>query len=222
VFSWQTIMRDSSFLHQSQAKPPCFGLSTNGYRQVWFKIYTKWRVAQGKKSRTPQLTFVGSDMDEAIISACRERWTGLNNLSFTVVRLDRLEPWELDPLKSDLVYASGGLNYLAEPSLRKFLTLVRPLTRRILFAEPLAIDFLMDDHSHSTPRGDFAWSHPYTSYLVDAGWAEVRYEIGFLEQHYWAKMVNFSCLSREVTTDRTDYPPNVQEAETVSALLAAA
>lgn len=145
--------------------------------------------------RYPEVTFVGSDMDDAVVSACRERWKELPNLSFTVVRLDRLDAREQDSLRSDLVYASGGLQFLDEPSLRRFLRVLLPLTRRILLTQPLAIDFLMQKHTHSTSRGNFSWNHPYTKYLAEEGWVNVHHEVGFIEEHFWAKNANISASS---------------------------
>ena len=146
--------------------------------------------------RHPEMKFFGSDMDDAIVAASRERWQQIANLSFVVVRLDRLDASEQEYLRSDLVYASGGLQYLDEHALRRFLCVLLPLAGRILFNQPLAIDFLMREHSRSTPRGNFSWNHPYTQYLVDEGWLDVHYEIGFIEESFWAKNVSVSALSR--------------------------
>ena len=106
-----------------------------------------------------------------------------------MTRLDKLDTAAQDSLRVDLVFASGGLHYLDEITLRCFFEESATLTRYLLLAQPLAIDFLMQNHLTSLPRGNLSWSHPYLRYLDDAGWVDISYKVGFVEHQYWAKNV---------------------------------
>ena len=140
----------------------------------------------------PKIKFIGSDIDESVVSFCKEKWGYISNLTFEVVRLDRLNQKEKKILKCDLIFASGGLQYLDEALLIRFFKIINGLSKQIIFAQPLAIDFLMDKHKHSKKRGNFSWNHPYISILRQAGWQNITYSVSFIEKHYWAKTVNIS------------------------------
>jgi SAM-dependent methyltransferase len=131
--------------------------------------------------RYPQVSFIGSDLDDAIIGECRERWSDLKNLSFTVLGLDLLDTREMESLNVDLVFSSGSLTYLDEVSLRRFLGILRTMTKQVLFLENLSYKFDMQKDVHSTPNGDFAWNHSYTRYLDDEGWKDVSCVFDMIE-----------------------------------------
>ena len=140
----------------------------------------------------PKIKFIGSDIDESVVTFCKGKWGYISNLTFQVVRLDRLNEKEKKILKCDLIYASGGLQYLDEANLIRFFKIINGLSKQIIFAQPLAIDFLMDKHKHSKKRGNFSWNHPYTSILRQAGWQNITYSVSFVEKDYWAKTVDIS------------------------------
>ncbi len=54
----------------------------------------------------------------------------------------------------------------------------------------------MNESEHSTPRGNFSWSHPYTFYLKQAGWKNISYETAFFEENTLAKIV-LGCADSE-------------------------
>jgi len=126
--------------------------------------------------RHSEVAFVGSDFG-FVASAFRERGKELLNLSISAVHLDCLTSKEQTSLQSDLVYASGGLQYLDEHSLRRFLSIVRNSTTMFILVEPLAYEFLMEESTHSTPRSNFSWNHPYSHYFLETRWANVEYEV---------------------------------------------
>ena len=113
------------------------------------------------------------------------------------MHLDRLNTLEQEALRSYLVYASGGLLYLDEHSLRRLLHILFSLTSRFLLTQPLAVDYPLEEYSHSIPRGNFCWDHPYTHFLRDEGWREVYYEITFIDEKekFRAKQVSVSGLA---------------------------
>ena len=139
----------------------------------------------------PKIKFIGSDIDADVVSFCRRKWGHIPNLEFQVVRLDRLNEKEKKILKSDLIYASGGLQYLDEAQLFKFFKNANKLSTKILFAQPLKIDFLMDKHHNSTKRSQFSWNHSYTTLLERTNWQKIKYTVFFFEEHYWTKTVSF-------------------------------
>lgn len=140
----------------------------------------------------PKIKFIGSDIDESVVSFCKEKWGYISNLTFQVVRLDRLNEKEKKILKCDLIYASGGLQYLDEAHLIRFFKIINGLSKQIIFTQPLAIDFLMDKHIHSKKRGNFSWNHPYISILRQAGWQNITYSESFIDKNYCAKQVYVS------------------------------
>ena len=155
------------------------------------------RMAAYFAQQHPEVKFVGSDKNDRVVAACRKRWQHIPNLSFVVVHLDRLNTLEQEALRSDLVYASGGLLYLDEHSLRRLLHVLFSLTGRFLLTQPLAIDYPMEEYSHSIPRGNFTWDHPYTHFLRDEGWRDVYYEIAVTDKKKKgrAKQVSVSGLA---------------------------
>jgi trans-aconitate methyltransferase len=139
--------------------------------------------------RFPAVSFRGSDGDADVVEFLRETWRELGNLSFARVRLERTDAAEMAPLASDLLYASGGLHYLDEPSLRSFLARVHGLTSRVLLSQPLDRGFSMEAHAGSMPRTQLSWNHPYARYLREAGWAQVQWEEGVVDELPWVKNV---------------------------------
>ncbi len=145
--------------------------------------------------RYPMVTCVGSDMDDAIVADCRRRWSGLPNLSFVVVRLDRLDLEEQDRLRSDLVYSSGGLQYLDAPTLRRFFQVTAALAKELMLLQPLAIAAAADGQGGSTPRGNFSWNHPYVTYLRQTGWTDRDCAIGLVDEDAEVKVVSVDAVS---------------------------
>jgi hypothetical protein len=140
-------------------------------------------------ARFPRIAFRGSDGDADVVEFLRETWRALPNLEFARVRLERTDPAEMEALRSDLLYASGGFHYLDERSLRRFLEHVRALTSVLLLSQPLDRAFVMEAHAHSRPRTQLSWNHSYAHYLREAGWVRVRWEEGVVDDLPWAKNV---------------------------------
>jgi hypothetical protein len=139
--------------------------------------------------RFPAVTFCGSDGDADVVDFLRATWRELPNLAFARVRLDLAEASETASLRSDLLYASGGLHYLDERSLRSFLGRARTVTSRLLLSQPLDRGFVMAREARSTPRTQLSWNHPYASYLREEGWAGVQWEEGLVDDLPWVKNI---------------------------------
>lgn len=146
--------------------------------------------------RFPAIAFRGSDGDADVVAFLRSTWRGVPNLEFAHVRLERTDPGEMEALRSDLVYASGGFHYLDERSLRRFLARVREVTSIILLSQPLDRAFSMEAHTRSTPRTQLSWNHPYARYLREAGWERVRWEEGVADELPWVKNVGVCAEAR--------------------------
>jgi len=140
----------------------------------------------------PKIKFIGSDIDKEVISFCSEKWKDIPNLTFEIIRLDRLNENEIKLLHCDLIFASGGLQYLDELHLTQFLKIINGPCKYIMFTQPLSIDFLMDRHNNSSRRGNFSWNHPYTKILTKADWQNISYSVNFIEEDFLSKIVNFS------------------------------
>jgi hypothetical protein len=140
--------------------------------------------------RFPHLTFEGSDGDAHVVDFLRAAWREIPNLAFARVRLEMTDAPETVSLASDLLYASGGLHYLDESSLRRFFARTRELTSILLLSQPLDRAFAMDAHARSTPRTQLSWNHPYAHYLREAGWTSVRWEEGVVDDLPWVKNVS--------------------------------
>ena len=131
--------------------------------------------------RYPGVEFIGSDADPSIVDFLRDTWRDLPNLSFTVLRLESVGAGEMESLRADLVYASGGFHYLDPESLRRLLSGTRSVAGALLLSQPLARGFATDTGQASTPRGQLSWNHPYPKYLREAGWARVAWSEGASE-----------------------------------------
>jgi Methyltransferase domain len=131
--------------------------------------------------RYPQIEFVGSDCDEALIDFLRKHWEHLSNLTFDLVRLEE-ELADGAKLKCDLLYASGGFHYLDPASLRRFLLRVRPLAGRLLLSQPMNRSYAVEKERDSQPRGQLSWNHPYPAFLREAGWTRIRVIEGLVEE----------------------------------------
>jgi hypothetical protein len=139
--------------------------------------------------RYPHVAFVGSDGDAAVVAWLRQTWRAVPNLSFTRVRLELTETAEVEALRADLVYASGGLHYMDEPSVRHFVARVRERSPLLLVSQPLDRAFAVEGNARSRPRGQLSWNHPYARYLREAGWRQVRWAEGIVEDLPWVKNV---------------------------------
>ena len=146
--------------------------------------------------RYPAIEFIGSDLDDKIVNGCRQRWAGIANLKFEVLNLGLLTEEAAKAFFADMVFASAGLTYLDELVLKEFLREIFTLTERLLLAEPLSLDFFIDKHSHSAPRGNFSWNHPYSLYMKESGWFDIEYKIDWKEENYWAKTVSIKGRAR--------------------------
>ncbi len=138
--------------------------------------------------RFPEIKFIGTDLDVGIIDACKERWHGIENLAFNVAALEDIDQ-VIDLFSVDITFASGVLNCLDQPTLVNFFQAIHGRSKIILLGEPVLINFIMDEHNWSTPRGDLYWNHPYTLLLRQAGWQGVDYDYGVVETSYWAKQL---------------------------------
>lgn len=124
--------------------------------------------------------FIGSDIDTAIISNCYKNWQ-IENLKFEVLRLENLN--DLHKIDTDLVYASGSLQYLDYAILDMFFKeIFTSKCEYLLLAEPLHNDFDIFKERTSTKRGNFSWNHPYAYLLKNNGW--------ILSDFYEEKSVN--------------------------------
>jgi hypothetical protein len=147
-------------------------------------------------SRYPRVTFTGSDADPAIVDFLRETWRELPNLAFTRLRLEEADNAEMDALRGDLVYASGGFHYMDPESLCRFLLCTRNLARTILLSQPLARTYATETRRDSAPRGQLSWSHPYPYYLEQTGWPRVAWSEGVSGELSFVK--NFSASADSV------------------------
>lgn len=145
----------------------------------------------------PAIEFTGSDLDDKVIGACRKRWSDITNLKFEVLDLSLLGEREIKELSVDVIFDSGGLQYLDEKILKDFLKKACMASRYLLLSQPLAIDFLMDKRCHSMPRGGFSWSHPYMAYMRETGWLDSEYKVYFVEENYWAKTVSIKARGKK-------------------------
>ena len=132
--------------------------------------------------RYPQITFVGSDADEALVDFLREYWKHLSNLTFDLVRLEEEHQADGAKLKCDLLYASGGFHYLDPASLRRFFLRVQPLAGHLLLSQPMNRSYDAEKERDSQPRGQLSWNHPYPAFLREAGWTGVRLIEGLVEE----------------------------------------
>jgi hypothetical protein len=128
--------------------------------------------------RYPQIAFTGSDADPAIVEFLREHWRELTNLSFACLRLEETEGTQMEALKSDLTYASGGFHYMDPESLQRFLARAHGLTRAMLLSQPLDRVYDTAAERDSKPRQQLSWNHPYPYYLAQAGWGHVSFSEG--------------------------------------------
>lgn len=142
--------------------------------------------------RYPKITFVGSDADPAIVEFLRDKWRELPNLAFTLLRLEKTEDTEMESLRGDLVYASGGFHYMDPESLRRFFLHTHELAGSLLLSQPLARAYLTGTARESSPRGQLSWNHPYPHYLAETGWAHVAWSEGVTEDLAYVKNLSAS------------------------------
>ena len=124
--------------------------------------------------RYPEIDFCGSDVEPQIVEFLREHWRKVPNLRFEVLPLESTSPQDRACLEADLVFASGGLHYMDEDSLKSFFTHCREACKTLLLSQPLAAAFDPLCENESTPRIQLSWSHPYVRYLKETGWAPSR------------------------------------------------
>jgi SAM-dependent methyltransferase len=132
--------------------------------------------------RFPAIDFTGSDSDPEIVEFLSEHWHELRNLRFVRLRMETSDDAELQNLRADLIYASGGLHYMDPPSLLRFFTRARALSSALLLSQPLARAYPAGDSTESAPRGQLSWNHPYPRYLTQAGWLRVEWSEGLSEE----------------------------------------
>ncbi|MEE3326916.1 MAG: class I SAM-dependent methyltransferase, partial [Myxococcota bacterium] len=124
--------------------------------------------------RYPEIDFCGSDVEPQIVEFLREHWRKVPNLRFEVLPLESTSPQHRARLEADLVFASGGLHYMDEYSLKSFFTLCREACKTLLLSQPLHASFDPAYEKRSTPRIQLSWNHPYTRYLTETGWIPSR------------------------------------------------
>lgn len=124
--------------------------------------------------RYPEVDFCGSDVEPQIIEFLREHWRKVPNLRFEVLPLESTKPDDRARLEADLVFASGGLHYMDEDSLKNFFTRCREACKVLLLSQPLHAEFDPTDQTSSKPRIQLSWSHPYSRYLKQTGWIPSR------------------------------------------------
>jgi cyclopropane fatty-acyl-phospholipid synthase-like methyltransferase len=132
--------------------------------------------------RFPCVAFTGSDSDPEIVDFLRGQWRELGNLRFVQLRMETSDDAEMENLRADLVYASGGLHYMDPSSLLRFFTCARALSSALLLSQPLTRPYPAGDAKESMPRGQLSWNHPYPSYLRQAGWSRVDWSEGLSEE----------------------------------------
>jgi SAM-dependent methyltransferase len=132
--------------------------------------------------RFPAVAFTGSDSDPEIVDFLHEHWRDLANLRFVQLRMETSDDAEMENLRADLVYASGGLHYMDPQSLLRFFIRARALSTALLLSQPLVRAYPAGDTRESTPRGQLSWNHPYPYYLKQAGWTRVEWSEGLSEE----------------------------------------
>jgi hypothetical protein len=120
--------------------------------------------------RYPSIQFTGSDMSDAIVKLCADRYADVPNLKFTLVRLERLNEPDLDRLTADMLFASGDLQYLDPDSFERFVDLTKGACKELISNQPVAASFLGSGEISSQPRNNFKWNHPYGSLFSRGGW----------------------------------------------------
>jgi trans-aconitate methyltransferase len=193
--AWAEHYATVSFPSPETANVPMFQVLEESLLQGDAKVVHQVACSSGREVAHfarlyPEVKFIGSDMDDAVVAACRDRWVDIPNLSFTSVPLNRLSAADQISMQSDIVYTSGGLQYLDEPSLRRFLDIVQQSANRVLIQETLDPEFMMDENTHSTRRGNFTWNHPFTHYLADSGWTNIEYGFSGPAENASAKNVS--------------------------------
>lgn len=195
--TWAKQYANRGFPEENSLPPSMFGmleerLSRGGIKNVHQVACGSGREVAYFARQHQSVKFIGSDGDPMVVEFITSLWENINNLSFSVTRLDRLNQEELESLKCDLVYASGGLQYLDEPSLKQFCKKLSLLTPRFLLAQPISADYDGKSDMHSSRRGTFSWNHPYVRYLADEGWTVVNYEFNSWDSSPWAKTISLS------------------------------
>jgi len=132
--------------------------------------------------RFPHVAFTGSDADDSIVAFLRETWRDVPNLGFSRLRLEETDGAEMESLRGDLVYASGGLHYMDPPSLQRFFRRARGLAGALLLSQPLDRGYLVAEERVSRPRRQLSWNHPYPHYLRESGWTRIGWSEGFAEE----------------------------------------
>ncbi|MCH2171886.1 class I SAM-dependent methyltransferase [Myxococcota bacterium] len=125
--------------------------------------------------RHPEIEFCGSDVDSEIVEFLRRHWSEVPNLRFEVVPLESTASGHRRQLCADLIFASGGLHYLDEHSLKRFFSDCRDVCETLLISQPLDTDFDPTQASKSSARRQLSWSHPYVRYLKESGWSQLRW-----------------------------------------------
>ena len=119
--------------------------------------------------RFPALSFLGTDIDPAIVARAA-RVHRLPNLRFEVARAHALMARipEVPPL---ILYSNGALQYVQpEHVAAMFQAFARRGRLRTIFGETWRPDG-RPLGAHSRWRGNFAWSHDYRDYAEEAGLA---------------------------------------------------
>jgi hypothetical protein len=125
--------------------------------------------------RHPDIDFCGSDVEPEIVDFLRKHWREVPNLRFEVLPLESAGPTFRGRLEADLVFASGGLHYMDERALKRFLVDCREVCTTLLLSQPLDAEFDPKCKAGSAPRVQLSWNHPYVDYLEQAGWTAARW-----------------------------------------------
>ena len=81
----------------------------------------------------------------------------------------------MNRLRADVIYATGGLHYLDEGSLRALFARARKHAQAFLLSQPADVAFAAGDELQpARPRRRLSWNHPYARYLREAGWPLVE------------------------------------------------
>jgi trans-aconitate methyltransferase len=129
----------------------------------------------------PEIRFLGSDCDPAVVTFLKNFWAGIRNLDFMELHMDRPIP-DAPGVCTDLLYASGGFHYMDSTSLRHFFENIRKFAHRIALSQPLDRPFDAVQSEESTPRGMLSWNHPYPRLLAEAGWKGIEWREGFVAE----------------------------------------
>ncbi len=123
---------DASTYRTSFYKDYDAALASGKYSRVHHAACGSGREAAYYAKKYPNIDFSGSDLDESIIRFCRENWN-ISNLKFYIVKLNRLNDIEKNALRSDLIVCSGGLQYIDEFHVKKFLSAAKFFTKKYYF-----------------------------------------------------------------------------------------